>query len=238
VSVHLDEEQQLEQLKRLWREYGKTVMLVVLISVGGYFSWTGWQNQQRAKAEATSVVYQDLLELVGQSAGELTEEQRATAAHLVAEIKDKHSKSQYAYNAALLAARIAVEQDDLETAASELQWVLDQTPSAATDQLTRARLARVLLAQQNYSEALALIALPPSDSFAAEYAEIRGDILVAQGEIDAARTAYQAALSSLTSEQQQRGMLLQMKLDDLKVPAVKQEQSAPEAETAPEENAS
>jgi predicted negative regulator of RcsB-dependent stress response len=219
VSVHLSEEEQLEAMKRWWKEYGKTIIISALVAIGAYFAWNAWQDQQRNKAETASATYEELLKVVSVEPGQtLGESERSTAEHLAAELKAGDSTSLYAHNAAFFLAKIAIAQGDLDKAVTELRWVLSQKPDLATEQLANLRLARVLLAQQHYDEALNLVQTPPTTGFASEYAEVHGDVLKAKGDLDAARTAYEKALSSTTPQQQERFMVLQMKLDDLKQP--------------------
>lgn len=224
MSDHLTEEEQLEALKRWWKENGKFIVLAVVVAVGGYFGWGAWQDQQRAQAESASTQYEQLLNSMRSPEQELPSE-------LVENLKQ--GGDLYAYNAALIKARDAVEKGELDAAAEQLQWVLDQSPDAPVAQLTRLRLARVLAAQGSHDTALAeLKSSEPAESFASEYAEVRGDILLAQGKPDDARGAYQFALENLTSPQQNRAALLQMKIDNLKTA------SASESAAGAEENAS
>lgn len=234
MSVHLSEEEQLEAMKRWWKDYGKTIIISVVVAIGAYFAWNAWQDQQRAQAEAASATYEELLKIVSVEPGKsLSDSERTTAAHLAKELKEGDSTSLYAHNAAFFLARIAVSEGKLDEAAAELKWVLSQKPDDATEQLANLRLARVLFAQQAYDEALALVQTPPTVGFASEYAEVHGDILKAQGELDAARTAYEKALAAITQQQQERFMVLQMKLDDLKEPTASiASQSATPQETA------
>lgn len=216
MSVHLSEEEQLEVLKRWWKENGKSIVIAVLIAVGGYFAFVGWQNQQREQREVASAKYEDLLEIVNVQPGEaLDETQRTTASHLAGELKENDSESLYAHNAALFLARIAVNAGELDKAADELKWVLANKPNIATEQVTRLRLARVLVAQEKFEEAEDLLATPV-DAFKSEYSEVRGDIAKARGDLDAARLAYEQALADTDAQQQERVMLLQLKRDDLK----------------------
>lgn len=218
MSAHLSEEEQLEVLKRWWKDYGKTVIIVLLVFVAGYFGFTAWQDQKRQKAEKASEVYEQLLKLVSVEPGKiLSDTDKATVTHLAGELKDTNSKSMYAYSAAFFLAKLAVEDNKLDVAVSELKWILSAKPEAAIEQLARLRLARVLTAQQAYADALAQLTPEPAVAYSSDYAEARGDILKAQGDLDAARTAYEKALASTDPQQQERFMLLQMKVDDLKV---------------------
>lgn len=218
MSVHLSEEEQLEVLKRWWKDYGRTVVIAVLVAVAGYFAYTTWQDQKRQKAEKASEVYEQLLKLANAEPGKvLTDSDKATITHLASELKDGNSESMYAHSAAFFLAKLAVEDNKLDVAVRELKWVLSAKPEAATEQLARLRLARVLTAQQAYADALAQLSPEPAAAFTAEYAEARGDILKLQGDLDAARTAFEKALAVTDPQQQERYMLLQMKVDDLKV---------------------
>jgi predicted negative regulator of RcsB-dependent stress response len=218
VSVHLSEEEQLEVLKRWWKDYGRTVIIAVLVAVIGYFGFTGWQDHKRQKAENASVIYEELLKLVNVEPGQtISAADEATVNHLAGQLKDANGSSMYAHSAAFFLAKLAVEDNQLDVAVSELKWVLSAKPDAATEQLARLRLARVLTSQKAYDEALAQLSPEPAAAFVADYAEARGDILKLQGNLDAARTSFEKALSSTDPQQQERFMLLQMKVDDLKV---------------------
>lgn len=221
MSVHLSEEEQLEVLKRWWKDYGRTIIITVVVAVAGYFGYTAWQDQKRQNAEEASEVYEQLLKLVSTEPGKvISDADKATASHLAAELKESDGKSMYAHSAAFFLAKIAVQDNKLDAAADELKWILSAKPDAATEQLARLRLARVLTAQQAYTDALAQLSPEPAAAFSAEYAEARGDILKLQGDLDAARTAYEKALAATDPQQQERYMLLQMKVDDLRVESV------------------
>jgi predicted negative regulator of RcsB-dependent stress response len=209
VSEHLTEEEQIENLKRLWKEYGSTIIVSVLVATGGYFSWNFWQDQQQLKAENASTLYE-----------QLTNAANANESGKVFELSDKiyntDSDSVYAAQAALYAAQAAVNDNDLDTAQGQLERVLDNSDDPAMQALARLRLARVLAAAGDYDQALLLLADQPAAGFSPEQAEVRGDILRQSGATDAALTAYQSAIDGVSPEQQQRRMLLQMKIDNLK----------------------
>jgi predicted negative regulator of RcsB-dependent stress response len=123
-------------------------------------------------------------------------------------------------------AKQAVSANDLETAAAELQWVLDSNVEQPLILLSRTRLARVQLAQQAFDAALNTASDADSGAFKSAFAEIRGDVLLAKAAAQsesgvdgaataAARAAYQVALDNLQQEEASRGGLLQMKINNL-----------------------
>lgn len=221
MAVHLTEEEQLESLKRWWSENGKSTVIVVVLAIGGYFGWEGYQANQTHLAEAASSHYRDLQDALAVAEGQiLTEEKRATATHLANTLKEEHQSNLYSSQAALFLAKMAVESNQLSSAAAELQWVVDQNVDAALVNLTRNRLARVLIAEQKYDEALLAVTVKNAGSFESLFAETRGDIHLLQGDTQQARAAYQLAQQSIAANDRARAPLLAMKMDELKTPEV------------------
>lgn len=219
MSVHLTEEEQLEVLKRWWRDYGKLVVAAVVVSIASYFAWTTWKEKNQAQRESASVQYDTLIKLLNVGPDKkLSEGDKNTAATIANELKEKNGKTLYAQGAAFYLAKEAVESGNLDKAVTELKWILSSKPDVATAQLARVRLARVYIAKGALPEAQAQLAEEPSKAFASEYAEVLGDILKAKGDKDAAVTAYKKALETTDPQQQERAMILQMKVDELKSP--------------------
>lgn len=231
MSVHLTEEEQIESLKRWWNEYGKSVVVAVVIGVAAYLGWGSWKDQQRAKAEKASATYEQLVKLINQEPGKvLSETDRAMATQYANELKSGNSESFYSQTAAFFLAKVAVEDNKLDQAVTELQWILSAKPDATTEQIARLRLAKVLTAKQSLDDALAQLAQEPAAALASDYAEARGDIYKLQGNLEKARSSYEAALTASNAQQQERYMLLQMKVDDLKLVEPAVEASAEKAQ--------
>ena len=97
-----------------------------------------------------------------------------------------------------------------------LKWALEKTgENKALALVVRNRLARAQFSAGQYDEALSTIdAAGSADAFDAIYSELRGDILLAQGNLEGAREAYLAAREQ---GQQGRSGVLEMKLADLGV---------------------
>jgi predicted negative regulator of RcsB-dependent stress response len=209
------EDEQVEALKKWWRENGKSTLVSIVMALVAVFGWQGWQKQQQQSVDAASAIYQNLLSVAEASGGELTVEQQATAKHLANTLKTDFSGTTYALFAGLYQAKFAVTAGDLATAEQELHWVLDNKPTAELALQARLRLARVLYAQQKYDQALAQ--LGGSDSvLAAGFEELRGDIMLAQGNKDLAASAYQKALQlNMTSGNAVQNPILNMKLQQL-----------------------
>lgn len=218
MALSTEEEETLDSLKRWWNESGKSILLGIVIFAVGYFGWAQWQSMQAVESSEASDLFEQLGTTVVLGPGvALTDEARATAQTLVQELKSEHADTSYALFAALFGARLAVEANDLDTAEAELQWLLDNTRSGvfnATDEsliiTAQLRLARVILAKEDAARALALLDTIAPGAFEAEHAEIRGDVLVALGQVTEAQASYQSALQAGSTS-----TTLQMKIDDL-----------------------
>ena len=114
--------------------------------------------------------------------------------------------------AAFVAAKEAIDKDDLKLAAEKLTWAADNVANAELKATALLRLARVQASQSQYEQALATLAKPMPEAFKAQLAEIQGDIYLAQGDKDKARSAYQSALEAAEGNS---NPMLQIKLDDL-----------------------
>ena len=108
------------------------------------------------------------------------------------------------------------------------RWSRATTPSWRWSRVFGSRACSLIASQ--HQEALALLDVPEPGQFAGRIAEIRGDIHVALGETDAARTDYLEAMVAPGAELLDRGFL-QMKLADLPGPAPTPA-AAPEAPAA------
>ncbi len=214
------DEEEVEQLKHLWQEYGKPIIAGVVITLVAVFGYKAYKQNQLETAAAASQLYQSLLDASASAQGQvLTEQQKSTVQHVAETLKADFSDSRYTAFSMLQQAKIQVQDNDLDGARINLQWVVDQKTDLETELLARTRLARVLLSQSadNAQAALDVLAAASSDaSFVATVEAVRGDALLAKGDRDSARVAYQKALDAAQVNGEARP-LLQFKLDDLAV---------------------
>jgi len=211
VAEMKTEEEQVEALKRWWKENGKSLILTIAVTLGGVMSWNAYQDYQINQAELASVYFQQLMN--NSPAGQLNDGQIAEIRYNNDLLRAEFGASAYAQFAALMIARVEVQTGDLPAASSQLQWVLGQQGDAEINALATIRLAKVLSAQGQHSEALALL-VDGDDTWQLGRLETRGDILIAQGDISAARAAYTAA-SLIAVAGGVNKPLLGLKLDNL-----------------------
>jgi len=207
VDVNLSEEEQVEALKKWWKENGKSVVAGVVIGLGGVFGWQAWVDHQQGVAAQASYQFEQLNTRMSQDV--------AAASAQAEALIDNHDGTVYAHFAALDLAKMKLEGGDKTGARAQYQWVIDRADNAPIKQIARLRLARVMMADGDLDGASSILAHAKDDSFRGEVAELKGDIARANGDVEGARQAYARALEGNVSS----SVLVQMKLDDLAVAA-------------------
>jgi predicted negative regulator of RcsB-dependent stress response len=207
VDVTRSEEEQVEALKKWWSENGLAVIGGIIIGLIAIFGWRGWQGYQLAQAEAASNLYTHLILDVRR--------QKFVHARKVADqIIADYQRTEYAVYASLLLAKFDIDNGKPEDAVKKLQWVIDNTKYDELKHLSRIRIARILLSESKSEQALQLINSVSHGEYSASYEELRGDIMLQQGDINAARKAYQLALSE-SDDAIKDNSYLHMKIDNL-----------------------
>lgn len=192
------EEQQVEAIKRFWKENGLAIGIGVVLGIGGLYGWRYYNDTQIAAQESASKSYSNVIST-------LSADNTAQAEAFI-----ENSDTGYSVLVALQLAKLAVDSNDLASAAKHLNHVATHANDAAIKSVANIRLARVQNAQGEYAEALETLTLVSEDSFKAQVAEIQGDVYVNQQKIEQAKAAYNESLSADASNQ-----LVKMKLDNL-----------------------
>lgn len=110
---------------------------------------------------------------------------------------EKYNGTAYADMAALLSAKVQADAGDLKNARVPLAWAATKANDPALRELARLRLATVLFDDKAYDEALAQLQAPTDESLVARFADLKGDILLAQGKREEAKAAYKAVVADL-----------------------------------------
>lgn len=204
MPAYETDNEQMELVKKWWADYGKWIIIAVIIGLGAGFGWRYWQQQQVEQRQQASLLYQQLI--VADSKND-----HDTVLQMSTEITQRYSSLEYAAMANLVAAKNALAQNNVDLAAQKLQWVLDHSRTPSIKQIARLRKARVLLMQNKTAEAQKLLATVDDKIYQPVIDEIQGDIYTQLGDLPKARQSYQAAqlgLSAVLGED----VLLSMKL--------------------------
>jgi predicted negative regulator of RcsB-dependent stress response len=187
MALDLEEQEKLDELKSWWKQYGNLVVSVVVGAVLALGGWQGWRWYQARQAQQASVLFDALTR--GVQGGDAKAVRDAAGALL-----ESYPGTLYAAMGALSSARFHVERKDAKTARAQLTWAMENARSEEFRDLARLRLAGLLLDDKAHDEALKLLEAAHGEAFDAQYGALRGDVLVAKGQVAEARTAYRAAL--------------------------------------------
>ena len=201
----LEEQEQIDALKAWWNEHGRTVIAAAVAAILAAGATFGWREYRQSQAEKASALYSAL-----EQAARASDQKQVR--ELSAQLMDKYGSSAYGAMAALVAAKANFDAGDLKSAGAQLEWASEHARDDESQAVARLRLAGVRLDEKRYEDALRLLEQPHPESFAGLYADMRGDILVAQGKLAEARAAYKLALEKLPAEGNYRS-LVQVKLD-------------------------
>jgi len=208
VEIYDTEEEQLEALKRWWKENGQSTIVGLILGIAIILGWNYWRDHKKAQAEQASALYSQLIQAIGA-------DQKDSAEKLAERIQEQFSKTEYAAYSGLLQAKLKVQQGDLAAAQQILKKIAEGSNKEMSN-VARIRQVRLMLASGQYEQGLQLInEVDPaaSTSFSGNYDELVGDLYVALDRLDLARSSYQKAL-----ENGYKPPLLQLKIDDLTAP--------------------
>lgn len=207
----LSEQEQWESLKRWARTNGPQVIIMVVLMLLGWYGWKWWQGRGVERAQAASALYQQVLvQFDGLKMPE--------GVALIDKLRTEYPKSPYVDAADMVAARVYVESNQLDKAIEVLQRVAKGATDLKLRPVAQIRLARVQAAQGNYDVALATLGETPLGAEEPARLEVRGDILLAKGDMAGALASYEEArqLHPGTGEADDAGQLLNLKIADLK----------------------
>lgn len=205
MDINQTEEQQVETIKRIWSEYGNSIIAGLAIGFAGFIGINYYQDHKYQNEVATSEAYQAVVEKIAE---DNSEEFRQQGDKFITE----HADSNYAVLTALALAKDAATHKDWVKAESYLTTAIEKSTDSALKGVATLRKARVQLQQEKSAQALETLAMPLSDAFKASVEEIKGDAYLAQDKSELARNAYQAAIEASGDAV---APALQMKLDDL-----------------------
>jgi len=207
MAYDLEEQEQIATIKSWWQQYGNLVTTAVLALAVGLAGVQGWRYYRGQQAVAAATLYHQVEYAEKANDGKRVKE-------IAARLAEKYASTPYAAMAALRAAKVSAQANDLAAAKLNLQWVIENAREDEQKDVARMRLAGVLLDEKKFDEALKLLDTAHGASFDGLYADMRGDILAIQGKRAEARAAYQTAIEKSAPGSNYRP-LIQVKLDTL-----------------------
>ena len=204
TPLDLQEQEQVDQLKAFWQQYGNLITWTLTLALGGFAAWNGWNWWQRDQAIKASSMFDEL-----ERAAQATDAERS--ARVFADLKERFPRTAYAQQGALLAAKVQAEKGQTDAALASLAWASDNAGEDEIRSLARLRAAGLLIDKKQYDAALAQLDAAASGKNAKEFealvADRRGDVLLAQGKQDEARKAYELAYKAIDEKLEYRRLI-------------------------------
>lgn len=209
MANHLDleEQEQLDQIKHFWKQYGNAITWALIVVLGAFASWNFYQYWQRNQATQASAMY-DEVERAVKSAD------AAKIDRVFADMKDKFSSTAYAQQAGLLVAKQYYNSGNMDAAKAALSWVADKSADAGYQAIARLRLVSILMDAKAYDDALKLLTASFPTNFEALVADRKGDVLLLQGKKAEALAEYGKAYKGFDERTEYR-RLVEVKLNSL-----------------------
>lgn len=207
MANHLDleEQEQLDQLKHFWKQYGNAITWALIVVLGAFASWNFYQYWQRNQAVQAAALFDEV-----DRAAQSTDVTRID--RVFADMKDRFSSTAYAQQSGLLVAKQYVALGKPEAAMAALTWVAEQSSDAGYQSVAKLRLAAILMEAKKFDVALSQLNGPFAPSFEALVADRRGDIYVLQGNKAKAVSEYQRAYQLFDARTEYR-RLVEVKLN-------------------------
>lgn len=189
-TLDLQEQEQLDELKAFWKQWGNLITWVLTACLLGFAGWNAWGWYQRDQATKAAAMFDELDKAA--VAGDADK-----AGRVFNDMKERFARTAFTQQAGLMTALLQYEKGQADAAKASLGWVADNASEDEYRTIARLRLAGVLLDAKDYDGALKALDAAQAKEFAGLVADRRGDVLLAQGKQDEARAAYQAAYKAM-----------------------------------------
>ncbi|HQR50284.1 MAG TPA: tetratricopeptide repeat protein [Methylophilaceae bacterium] len=189
MAYDLEEQEQLDELKAWWKRHGNTVMLGLGLALAAFAAYQGWKAYQHRQSLQASAQYDALTQL--------EEKDIKGIRSISGQIIEKYAGTPYAVRAALIAAKANYAANDAKSAKAQLEWAMGHAKEDALRAVAQLQLAAIQFDEKQYDAALKTLGEKHDAGFDGLFADLKGDILAAQGKKAEAKAAYAEALTKL-----------------------------------------
>ena len=220
MANHLDleEQEQLDQIKHFWKQYGNVITWALIVVLGAFSGWNFYQYWQRTQAVQAAALFDEV-----DRAAQSTDVTRID--RVFTDMKDRFSSTTYAQQSGLLVAKQYVALGKPDSARAALTWVAEHSSDSGYQSVAKLRLAALLIDAKNFDAALGQLNGSVAPSFEALFADRRGDIYALQGNKTQAVAEYEKAYRLFDARTEYR-RLVEVKLNALGVDVQGREQTA------------
>jgi predicted negative regulator of RcsB-dependent stress response len=192
MAYDLEEQEQLEAFKQWWAKNGNMILVVIGVAIASFIGIQAWKYHQNQQSLEASAYYQKLIQA--------STDDTKTIQTLSAQLMENYEATPYAGRAAVTAAKTNYAAGDSKSAKAQLEWAIANAEEEVVQSAARLQLAAIQLSEKAYDKALKTLEDKHNVGFEGLFADMKGDVLVAQGKTDDAKKAYQEALAKLDAQ--------------------------------------
>ncbi|WP_298941887.1 tetratricopeptide repeat protein [uncultured Psychromonas sp.] len=207
IEGYETEEQQVDAIKKWWSDNGTMLVVGAVIGLAGLWGWRYYGETVSTSQEQASTEFAQVLAKYDAKGEEHSTTEMQTF------IADNEGNS-YATLAAMLLAKEAVQAGDFALAKTQLTDLLASNEYAPLNPVIELRLARVNAELGDYDAALTTLNNITEEGFLVKANQSKGAVYLKQGNIESARTSFQAAVDA---SEGRVDPILQLQLDDLAI---------------------
>jgi predicted negative regulator of RcsB-dependent stress response len=214
MANHLDleEQEQLDQLKHFWKQYGNPITWALIAVLALFASWNFYNYWQRSQALQAAAMFDEVARVVNS-------DDQSKIDRAFSDMKDRFSTTAYAQQAGLMVAKQYFILGNADAAKAALAWVADKSSDAGYQAIAKLRLAGIHVENKAYDDALALLGSTFPTEFDALVADRKGDVFALLSKRTEAVAEYQKAFKGLEDRVEYR-RLVEVKLNALGVDPV------------------
>jgi predicted negative regulator of RcsB-dependent stress response len=199
IEVGKTEDEQAQQIKKWIKENGLQIVVGISLGLGGIWGLGAYKTYQNEQSIQARSLYLNTASSDSMASFEA--------------LSTSHSDSGYTQQAGLMLAKNAVKKQDYESALQHLSTlVTDDNDLIAI--VANMRMASIQLEMGKFKEAISTLDSKLPGEFNGLYSQLKGDIYVADNQIDKAKEQYKLALSQISRDSELQS-LINIKLADL-----------------------
>lgn len=189
MNEYETEEQQVEALKRWWKENGTSIVVGVVMGVSALFGWRYYAEQSNVHAVQASDLY---MQVVRNTALKEIDDKTIDINNVLI---NEYSDTPYAALSSLALAKVEYEKGNIDAATTQLELAVKHANDDMVKQIANLRLVKVYIEQEKYDLAGNSLDMLHDAAYDAQYEELKGDLSVAKGDVMQARSAYDKAIN-------------------------------------------
>ena len=209
TPLDLQEQEQVDALKSFWKQYGNLITWTLVLALGGFAAWNGWNWYQRDQGIKAGAMFDELDRSLQSGDVERSEK-------IFADLQARYPTTQWTAQGGLMLAKLQIDKGRTEAAQGVLRWLGEKPKDEGLRAIAALRLAGVELDAKRWDEALKAVEAANVKGFEPLAADRKGDVLLAQGKTKQAAESFQVAWKGLPESVEYR-RVVEAKLNALGV---------------------